>query len=84
MDTRRAQIVDRLRVEATKVVIEKKYNLRVALDRFGLWAVGEIQQRIADGIPPPNAQSTVDRKGSSTPLIETGQLRASIKHKVSG
>lgn len=53
-----------------------------ALDQFGLLAVGEIQQRIADGIPPENAPSTVARKGSSTPLIDTGSLRSSIRHKV--
>lgn len=53
------------------------------LDRVGLWMVAQIQARIAGGeIRPPLAQSTIDRKGSSTPLIDTGQLRSSIAHKV--
>lgn len=52
------------------------------LERVGLWAQGSIQQRISDGIPPPNAESTIRRKGSSTPLIDTGQLRTSIKYRV--
>jgi hypothetical protein len=50
------------------------------LKRFGLLVEGDIKQRIAQGIPPPLAESTLDRKGhdKSTPLIDTGQLRASI------
>lgn len=42
------------------------------------WAVGEIQQRIAGGIAPPNSFQTVAAKGSSKPLIDTGRLRTSI------
>ena len=53
-----------------------------ALGRLGLWIQGQIQQRISDGIDPPNAESTVARKESSTPLIDTGQLRSSIAHRV--
>ena len=52
------------------------------LEIFGLWAVGQIQQRIADGIEPPLKEATIRRKGSSTPLIDTGQLRSSITHEV--
>lgn len=40
--------------------------------------VGQVQKRIADGIDPPNAPSTIARKGSSKPLIASGQLRTSI------
>lgn len=53
-----------------------------ALEKFGLWAVGQVQARIASNIPPPNAPSTVAKKGSSTTLIDTGQLRSSITYKV--
>lgn len=30
----------------------------------------------------PNAQSTIDRKGSSTPLVDTGQLKGAITYQV--
>jgi hypothetical protein len=53
-----------------------------SLARIGLWIQGGIQQRIANGIAPENAPSTIDRKGSSTPLIDTGQLRSSISSRV--
>lgn len=56
---------------------------RKALNLIGVYVVGEIQRRIAAGeIVPPLAQSTIDRKGSSKPLIDKGQLRSSISHKV--
>lgn len=44
--------------------------------------VGDVKESIADGIPPPNAESTIVAKGSSTPLINKGQLRGSITSKV--
>ena len=52
------------------------------LRMLGVTFTGQAQQRIADGIVPPNAPSTIDRKGSSRPLIDTGQLRSSISHWV--
>jgi len=55
---------------------------KLMLTRFGLRYVGLIQQRISSGIAPPNSPVTVARKGSATPLIDTGQLRSSIRSKV--
>jgi hypothetical protein len=51
------------------------------LNLLGVKFVGEIQRRMAAGIPPPNAPSTIRRKGSSKPLIDTGQLRSSIAYR---
>jgi hypothetical protein len=56
--------------------------LETLANQFGLWSVGRIQQRISDGIDPPLAPSTIARKGSSTPLINTGQLRSSITYRL--
>ena len=63
-------------------VIAGELTEDAALEQFGAWAKGEIQVRIARGVPPPNAASTVKRKGSSTPLIDTGILRSSIDYEV--
>ena len=52
------------------------------LELLGQRCVGQIQARIAAGIAPDNAPSTVARKGSSTPLIDTGALRSSISYRV--
>lgn len=63
-------------------VIKMEITSEIALERVGLWAVGQIQKRIASGIDPENAQSTIDRKGSSKPLIDEGILRSSISYRV--
>ena len=43
---------------------------------------GKIQAKIASGIAPENAESTIRQKGSSTPLVNTGQLRSSADARV--
>lgn len=63
-------------------VLEGKMSEEAALELFGIMVVGGIQERITQGIAPPNAQSTKDRKGSSTPLIDKSQLLQSIASEV--
>lgn len=65
-----------------ELVVRGEMSQAQAFEQLGLLFVGAIQRRIADGIPPPNAESTIKQKGSSTPLVDTGQLRASITHEV--
>jgi len=70
--------------------IKRKTSPEIAIKRFGVWAVGQIQQRIADGIPPELSEATKEYKASlnlagnakDTPLILTGQLRSGIRSKV--
>lgn len=61
-----------------------KFALKPALELLGQYVVGLIKQRIATGIAPPNRPSTIARKRSSKPLIDTGQLRNSVTYKVEG
>lgn len=56
-------------------------SVRMTLDRLGERHLGDIVRRINAGIPPPNAQVTIDRKGSSKPLIDTAQLKQSLTVK---
>lgn len=65
-----------------RAVVSGDRSPRQAMRRIGVWLVGEIQERISNKIPPPNAPSTVKAKGSSVPLIDTGQLRSSISSRV--
>lgn len=65
-----------------QVTSGNKAAVRMAMKRLALQVEGDIKQRIADGVPPPNAASTVAAKGSSTPLVDTGQLRASVTAEV--
>lgn len=50
------------------------------MHRMGNLAVGLVQQKITDVKTPPNAPSTIAKKGSDNPLIDTGALRQSINY----
>ncbi len=54
----------------------------VALGKLGLVVARKIQEQIRSNVPPPNAPETIERKKSSKTLIDKGQLRQSIRHKV--
>jgi hypothetical protein len=81
---------DEVRDEATKVeaklvgaeIRRRGSNVHEALEKFGLWLTAKMQKRIRAGISPALDPVTIERKGSSTPLIDTGQLVSSITHKV--
>ncbi len=61
-------------------------GFRMAIRRVGVVIVGDTQATIRRGPWAPNAPETVRRKGSSAPLIDTGQLVQSIRavYKVGG
>ena len=48
-------------------------------EQIALIAQGDVQQNIANGKWAANAPSTIKRKKSSKPLIDTGKLRQSVK-----
>ena len=48
------------------------------LDKFAPVAVGIVQQSITDLRDPPNSKKTIEKKGSSNPLIDSGLYRQSI------
>lgn len=63
-------------------VIDGHQTTHKALDLLGAYIHGQIIANINRGIPPANAPSTVARKGSSKPLVDTGQLKGSISWEV--
>lgn len=63
-------------------IVKDEISLEQAQEQFGLWAVASIQARIKSGIDPELAAETIARKGSSTPLIDTGQLWTSISYAI--
>ena len=48
------------------------------MSRLGILGQGDVQSEITSLQSPPNAPSTIARKKSSNPLIETGQMRAAV------
>lgn len=69
-------------VKLMQAVVRGERTKDQVLELLGQRCVAQIQARIADGIDPPNAPSTIARKGSSKPLIDTGALRSSISYRV--
>ncbi len=62
-------------------VDSKKTLNQIALET-GMIIKRDIQRSIDSNIPPPNAKSTVKKKGSTHTLIDTGTLRNSVQIEV--
>lgn len=73
----RREIEAELRAIARKV-FKSGLSIERGLSLLGASVVKRIRRRIQSGITPPLAPSTVQQKGSNTPLIESGQLLNSI------
>ena len=56
--------------------------LDMALNKIGVVAVGLVQKYMTELRTPPNAASTIKKKGSSNPLIDSGALRQSVTYKI--
>lgn len=77
------KIRDTLR-RAGNAVVAGRLTPKQALGQAGDIFVGEIQKRIVGGIAPDLKDNTIRRKGSNTPLVDTGHLKSSITRKVGG
>lgn len=55
---------------------------RREINRVGERAVGIVQESIVNLRQPPNAPATVERKGSSNPLVDTGVMLGSVGYEV--
>lgn len=58
------------------------YDAVKTLSVTGEGIKGQLQQSITDLTSPPLAQSTIDAKGSSKPLIDTGHMLNSVGYSV--
>jgi|SRR5579862_3244323 len=80
-DENRPRIVNAVDKEYDKIVSGKS-DVRKSLNILGLYMVDLIQQKILAIHSPPNSLETIRRKGSSKPLIDFGQMFASVRHIV--
>lgn len=77
IDTNRDKVrdfQDRLSMDVMVGALKPKQ----ALESLGLFMEDKIKKSLTTGAWAPNAKSTRDRKGSSRPLIDTGQMRNSV------
>jgi hypothetical protein len=63
-------------------ILTGKMSAKQALGLMGEKMQAEMINKINEGIEPELDPKTIKRKGSSTPLIDTGQLKQSIRYKV--
>ena len=66
-----------LRRELRQRLLGKRTDEQIA-ERLGIKAAGDVQQSITDLEDPPNAPSTIKAKGSSNPLIDSGEMRRAV------
>jgi len=58
------------------------YDAAKTLALTGEGVKGQLQQSIVDTNTPPNAPSTIARKGSAKPLVDTGHMLNSVDYEV--
>lgn len=63
-------------------VLALQMDEQMLFNRLGARMVGDIQKKITELDAPPNAPSTIAKKGSSNPLIDTGGLRMRVTYRV--
>lgn len=56
----------------------------LALGTLGEVIRSDIVQSINQLNTPPNSPSTIEKKGSSKPLVDTGKMRASVNFRLGG
>lgn len=75
-DTIRAMCTQQLKAVSSGGTAEQ------SLKQIGVFAVGLVQEKIESGSYEPNAPSTIRKKKSDKPLIDTGKMRQSVKYVV--
>jgi hypothetical protein len=76
-----APAIKAIQAKAVRAVTGGQTTIRQALIGMGEAVEKMIKQKIKTGPFAPNAPLTVKKKGSSQPLIDTGQLINSIQHE---
>jgi hypothetical protein len=79
----RREDLAKMQARVTKAMLAGKITETQAMELLGQWAAGAVKQTIQrDGEFAPLAPATVEAKGSTRPLVDTGQLAQSIAYKV--
>lgn len=65
--------------EAANRLVNSGGSAEQALQQLGVMAKGLVQEEIVNGGFAPNAESTIKKKGSEQPLIDTGTMRGSVQ-----
>lgn len=80
--SRHGVAINKLFARIARGVAMEKLTIEQGLALMGEHLSGEVKRTIAEHVPPPNAPETVARKGSSTPLVDKGQLRGAVTYAI--
>jgi len=72
---------DAMAVSAGKI-LRGETQLDTVMNKLGIVAQGDIQSEITSLSSPPNSPVTIALKGSSKPLIDSGEMRGAVTWKV--
>lgn len=81
MRDNRGKYREALKASAAKILTGKA-QLRSVLSKLGILVQGDVQGEITSLMSPPNSPVTVALKGSSKPLIDSGEMRGAVTYKV--
>lgn len=68
--------------QAARLTVTKTLPLATHLPRIGAYGATLIKQQIENNTPPPNAASTVRKKGHGRTLIDTGAMKEAVTWKI--
>ena len=71
-----------LQKKLLKQISKGEITTTTALGLLGEFVSDKIKQKIVSISDPPNKPSTIRSKGSSNPLIDTGQMKNSVTYEV--
>lgn len=80
-DKNRKKLND-LNLRFLRAITDRKMKALRALSLLGEMHQNNVRQRIVDLRHPRNSPKTIELKGSSNPLIDTGQTRQSVRWKI--
>lgn len=81
MRNNRAAYRAAMKTSAAKL-LRGETSLRTVLSKLGILAQGDVQEEITSLSSPPNSPVTIAMKGSSNPLIDSGEMRGAITWKI--
>lgn len=77
-----------MKTEARRIIVDAikgkdvAMSKRLALRRLGIKVQGDIQASIVSLRSPPNSPVTIAMKGSSNPLIDSGEMHGAVSYMV--
>lgn len=69
-------------LQSMKKEIIKGGSAEKVLKKIGVFQKGLVQEEITKGNFVPNSEATRKRKGSDTPLIDTGRMKQSVNYVI--